>query len=256
MSYTNRKKIKEFWNSTKSVLAGQKDKQLKFREQYILNKKINSKVNILDLGCGTGELIKYLDNNNKIKTATGVDFSKKHILEAKKIKKKYINFYCDDVIPFLNKKKIKNKKFDIIITKRLLINLDSETSQIKFINKISKFLKPNGVYIALESSLFYYANINKLRKKIHLPLMKPMWHNVYINDKKIRRTSFKNLKLVKIEELFSTYYFFSRVINALFCSFLGLEPKYDDLINRIGWSLPQNLLKSYSRERIYFFKKK
>ena len=256
MSYTNKKKIKEFWNSNKSVLAGQKDKQLKFREQYILNKKINSKSNILDLGCGTGELIKYLDYNDKIKTATGVDFSKKHISEAKKIKKKNINFYCDDVVSFLDKKIIRNKKFDIIITKRLLINLDSETSQIKFINKISNFLKPNGIYIALESSFFYYVNINRLRKKIHLPFMKPMWHNIYINDKKIKRTSFKSLKLVKIEELFSTYYFFSRVINALFCSFFRLEPKYDDLINKIGWSLPQNLLKSYSRERIYFFKKK
>lgn len=255
MSYTSRKKIKEFWNSTKSVLAGQKDKQLKLREQRIINKKIINKTNMLDLGCGTGELIKYLDNNNKIKTATGVDFSKKHISEAKKIKKKYINFHCDDVDSFLNKKKIRNKKFDIIITKRLLINLESEKSQIKFINKLSNFLKPNGVFIALESSSFYYANINRLRKKIHLPLMKPMWHNVYINDIKIRRTSFKNLKLIKIEELFSTYYFFSRVLNALFCSFFRLEPRYDDLINRIGWFLPQNFLKSYSRERIYFFKK-
>lgn len=255
MSSSNNKKIREFWNSTKSVLAGQKDKELKSREQQVINKKITEKKDILDLGCGTGELLNYLDNNNKISTAIGVDFSKKHILEAKKIKKKNIKFYFDDVISFLQKKDFKKKKFDIVITKRLLINLESSQKQFKLINEISNFLKPNGVYLALESSSFYYQNINKVRKYLNLDPMIPLWHNKYINDDKIKSIDFNNLKLLNVEELFSSYYFFSRVLNALFCHFFKLEPKYDDIINKIGWSLPQNLIKGFSRERIYLFKK-
>ena len=77
MSFTNKKKIKDFWNGKKSVLAGQKDLKLKYKEQKEVNKRIFKKNDILELGCGTGNLLEYLENKKKIRTAVGVDFSKK-----------------------------------------------------------------------------------------------------------------------------------------------------------------------------------
>ena len=78
-------KIKKFWNNNSSILAGEKDLILKIKEEKFIGNNINIKSEILDLGCGKGELIKYLNKNKKIKNAIGVDFSKRFILHAKKI---------------------------------------------------------------------------------------------------------------------------------------------------------------------------
>ena len=42
------------------------------------------------------------------------------------------------------------------------------------------------------------------------------WHNLYLDDNKIIKSRFKKIKLVKIEEIFSAYYFISRIINAIY----------------------------------------
>ena len=253
---TLKKKIKKFWNSKESVLANEKDQRLKINEQIVIEKLINFKGSILDLGCGKGSLLHYLNSINKVSSAVGVDFSKKHIEASKKIKTKKIKFFLADVKKFILDKKSQKKKFDFIITKRLLINLENQKEQIKFINNLANFLKPNGKYIAVESSIYYYKNINRIRKKFNLKPMKPLWHNCYIDDKKFLKVKFKKLKLYKIKNLFSTYYFFSRVINGFFKYVLKSQPNYDDFINKIGWYLPQNILANYSRERLYLFKKK
>ena len=249
-------KIKKFWNNNSSILAGEKDLILKIKEEKFIGNNINIKSEILDLGCGKGELIKYLNKNKKIKNAIGVDFSKRFILHAKKNKFKNIDFYCDEVEKFIERKKINRKKFDIIILKRLLINLENSKKQIKLINNVSRLMKKNGKIIAVESSIFYNKNINQFRKKIGLKSIKPPWHNCFINDQKLLKIKFRSVKLCKIEELFSTYYFFSRVVNAYFNKLIKREPKYDDVINKLGWILPQNFIKGFSRERLYLFKKK
>ena len=249
-------KIKKFWNSEKSILAGDKDQRLKANEQRAIEKLISFKASILDLGCGEGSLLQHLYLRNKVSSAIGVDFSRKHIGAAKKIKSKKIKFFLSDVKKFIIDKSSQKKKFDFIITKRLLINLENQKEQIKFIENLSNFLKPNGKYIAVESSIYYYKNINRIRKAINLKPMKPLWHNCYIDDKKFLKVNFEKLKLYEIKSLFSTYYFFSRVINGFFKKILKSQPKYDDLINKIGWYLPQKILTNYSRERLYLFKKK
>ena len=81
-------KIKKFWNSEKSILAGDKDQRLKANEQRAIEKLISFKASILDLGCGEGSLLHHLYLRNKVSSAIGVDFSRKHIGAAKKIKSK------------------------------------------------------------------------------------------------------------------------------------------------------------------------
>ena len=43
---TLKKKIKRFWNSKESVLAGEKDQRLKINEQIVIEKLINFKGSI------------------------------------------------------------------------------------------------------------------------------------------------------------------------------------------------------------------
>ena len=87
-------------------------------------------------------------------------------------------------------------------------------------------------------------------KKILMP-----WHNLYLDDKKILNTKFKKIKLVKIHELCSTYYYYSRVINAALSKKESRKPKYKDHLNLLGWRASQDLIKGFSQLKMYEFKK-
>ena len=91
-----------------------------------------------------------------------------------------------------------------------------------------------------------------MRKKLKLKKIIRPWHNLYLEDKKLEKTKFKGIKLLNIEELFSTYYFTSRVLNAA----INPKPSYNDLLNLKGWKLPQNTIKGFSQLRLYRFKTK
>ena len=82
------------------------------------------------------------------------------------------------------------------------------------------------------------------------------WHNLYLSDQKILKTKFNQIKLVNINEIFSTYYFISRVLNAALSKKINKSPRYNDLLNIIGWLLPQETIKNFSQLKIYKFNKK
>ena len=84
-------------------------------------------------------------------------------------------------------------------------------------------------------------------------IIKP-WHNLYLDDKKIINYKYKKIRLIKIQELFSTYYFLSRIINAYQNKLNMLPSKYDDDLNLLGWKLPQDTTKGFSQLKLYQFK--
>ena len=104
----------------------------------------------------------------------------------------------------------------------------------------------------MESSNDGLKNINKMRKKLKLKKIIKPWHNLYFDDVRIKSTKFSGIKFLNIKELFSTYYFISRVLNAA----ISKKPSYNDLLNSIGWKLPQELIKNFSQLKLYEFKLK
>ena len=102
----------------------------------------------------------------------------------------------------------------------------------------------------MESSFTGLNRINIFRKKLKLKKIIKPWHNLYLDDKIIKKTNFAKIKLIKIEELFSTYYFTSRVLNAS----INKKISYEDPLNLVGWQLPQDLIKGFSQLRLYEFK--
>ena len=107
----------------------------------------------------------------------------------------------------------------------------------------------------IESSSTALENINIVREKLKLKKIVKPWHNLYLDDKKIMKTKFKNIKLLEIKELFSTYYFISRTLNAALAKKKKKVPKYNDILNIIGWRLPQNIIRNFSQLKLYEFKK-
>ena len=247
----NKKKILDYWNlrAGKKILKCTNDINLESNEIKIFLSIIKKKKNVLDIGCGEGELLRNLKKKNKC-NCYGIDFSQKLIKIAKQ-KSKNINYYCMDMNKIKDEFKAKIK-FDYIITKRSIQNLTSWTEQKKFINQLKFFSGPKTKILLMESSNDGLININQMRKKLKLKKIIRPWHNLYLEEKKLKKTKFKGIKFVKIEELFSTYYFTSRVLNAA----INPKPSYNDLLNLKGWKLPQNIIKGFSQLRLYRFETK
>ena len=247
----NKKKILDYWNlrAGKKILKCTNDINLENNEISIFLSIIKNKKNVLDIGCGDGELLRNLKKINKC-NCHGIDFSQNLIRIAKK-RSKNINYYCIDMNRIKEEFKVKTK-FDYIITKRSIQNLTSWNDQKKFINQLKFFSNPKTKILLMESSNDGLKNINNMRSKLKLKKIIKPWHNLYLEDSKLKKTNFSGVKLINIKELFSTYYFTSRVLNAA----INPKPSYNDLLNLTGWKMPQNTIKGFSQLRLYEFKSK
>ena len=105
-----------------------KDKNYSEESKYIekvINKFAGKKLNILELGCGSGNHAFYL--KRKGHKIVGVDRSKKMIcLAKKKDKNKKIHFKTEDLRKFVSK-----KKFDVIILLFHVINFIEKNKDLK-----------------------------------------------------------------------------------------------------------------------------
>ena len=245
----NKKKILNYWNlrAGKKILKCTNDINLETNEIGIFLSIIKNKKNVLDIGCGDGELLRNLEKKNKC-NCYGIDFSQNLIKIARK-KSKNINYYCIDMNKIKDEFKVKIK-FDYIITKRSIQNLTSWKDQKKFINQLKFFSSPKTKILLMESSNNGLRKINDMRNKLKLKKIIKPWHNLYFEDSRLKKTKFNGIKLVNIKELFSTYYFTSRVLNAA----INPKPSYNDLLNLTGWKLPQNAIEGFSQLRLYEFK--
>ena len=244
----NKKKILDYWNfrAGKKILKCTNDINLETNEIGIFLSIIKNRKNVLDIGCGDGELLRNLKKKNKC-NCYGIDFSQNLIKIARR-KSRNINYYCIDMNKIKDEFKIKIK-FDYIITKRSIQNLTSWKDQKKFIGQLKFFSGPKTKILLMESSNNGLRKINEMRNKLKLKKIIKPWHNLYLEDSKIKKTNFNGLKLVNIKELFSTYYFTSRVLNAA----INPKPSYNDLLNLTGWKLPQNTIEGFSQLRLYEF---
>tara|TARA_X000000950_G_scaffold214902_1_gene258601 strand:- start:3374 stop:4132 length:759 start_codon:yes stop_codon:yes gene_type:complete len=251
-----KKKIRSFWNSRakNKLFAGSNTVLPDLLETDYLIKLIKKNKSVLDVGCGNGIFLERLKKKTNFKSALGFDYSKQMIKEAKKRQIKKTQFIALDMTD--NKSlQLLNHKFDYIITKRSLINLANFKQQVKVLDKLSKLLKKNGRILSCENSLTNLKNINKARKKVGLKKIIPPWHNVYIENTRLINYKFKYIKFVNLHEFSSSFYFVTRVINAL-NSKLKKNNKFDDNINQIGYSLEQNLIPGYSQNVVFEFLKK
>ena len=154
---------------------------------FILRKFFYKKKNILDYGCGSGELAitlsKYFNDKN-IFTADVVNFNQQFL---SRIKKHYL----------LQKGELKNKKFDIILMRHVLEHVFNLNN---FLKKIKKNIKSKNSFLVIE-----VPNRNSLWRRI----MKKRWpgyfypFHYYVFSKTflINYLNKKGFKIVKEQNL-------------------------------------------------------
>lgn len=251
-----KKKIKKFWNnrSHKKSYAGSNSLLGDILETNYLSTIIKKNSKILDAGCGNGIFFSRIYKKVKYRQALGIDYSEGMIRNAQKRNLPRTKFMIDDITKLENTKKL-NTKFDYIITKRSLINLGNVKKQIEVIKNLSHFLKKKGKLYCCECSQDGLKNINFFRKKLNLNKIKSPWHNCYINDKKIRNIKTNTLRFSRTHDFSSSFYFVSRILNA-YITKKNKKKKFDEALNDIGFKIDQGLIKGFSQNKIFEFKKK
>ncbi|MBS3165658.1 class I SAM-dependent methyltransferase [Candidatus Woesearchaeota archaeon] len=175
-----------------------------------LNMHFNDYPLILELGCGNGYLAEQIEKqlSNKL---VGIDFSDELLLIAKNRNLKNSRFESGDV----TKLDFPDNSFNIIITERCLINLDSWESQKKSLEEIRRVLKPGGFFIMMEAFTDGWDNLNQAREVVSLAPIPQPFHNrffdktmfqVFIKDK------FELADFGQKYNFLSSYYFGARVI--------------------------------------------
>jgi len=214
------------------------------------------KYSLLELGCGNGLFLKKIINLNSLKKYIGIDFVDEIIRECK-IKFKYKNLTFKTLDLRLINKKTFAEEFDYIISKKTIQSILNYNSQCRVIDNAGFFLKKNGFMILVESSKKGLKNINLFRKKFKLSNITPPIHNLFLDDEKIKNYNYKNIKLIRIENFSSGFYFVSRIIYALYSNiFLKKPTKYEHPLNIIASKINYNLINhDFSQIKTYIFKK-
>jgi len=199
-------------------------------------------IEILDIGCADGySTIRIAEALPKIKIL-GMDYSKNMIKNAvsrlrKKPKiKNRIQFIIGDVSDL--DRVCGNEKYDVVLSDRLLINLDSIKTQRKVISEIYDHLKINGYYIAIENFREGQKNMNNARQKVGLADIPLRWHNLFLKKNEFINHAKKYFKIKQWKNFASSYYFATRVIYSKMCQMQKKQPNYKHDIHKLSITLP------------------
>lgn len=197
--------ISEMWGLKPSVQFFSK-KRNKFRdlypgEKFIFKQIINDRLSILDFGCATGGLYKILKNKIKNLNYVGVDFNK-NLLKQAKLLNPGIKFYSTDEY----KKKLKNKKFDLVVILGLLhLNFDWKKILIENANFSKRYIifdlrESHNKSIEKQTQSYFKMQFDS-RKKIYKNFKIP--YNI-INSREVE--NFLNNKIKKFKKFIEIKY--------------------------------------------------
>lgn len=257
----DKSEMRQFWESqaqkfkddVKAVNFDPLEEEL---EIFFLDQLIGEEETIGDFGCGNGRTLIDLALKKPKCNFYGFDFSEGMIAVANEKKVSLnisnITFYHFDAA-LDNLGNYIDIKFDKIITKRLLINLNGN-DKLKAIKNINDMLKDNGTYMMVECFLEPLEKINIIRNKLDLSEIKVKYFNEYLSYKFL--DEIKSIFIVKeIIDFESLYYFISRVFNAYVSD--G-EPDYYAPINKLALKLTKmgiHEMTGYSPEIIILLQK-
>lgn len=245
-------KIKSFWNERANQYLN--DPAATTDDVYIRELEIATIIqtfseicmtknkNVLDVGCGNGYSTLRIAQAFPELHFLGIDYSKNMIkaacdrLESHSDLKNRVKFIVGDITEL--EKACHDSVYDVIITDRCLINLDSFEAQSYAIAQISQHIITDGFYIAIENFIEGHENMNSARNDVELPEIPVRWHNLYFKEEKFLEIVKRFFNVTALKDFSSSYYFATRVIYSKMCQMRGEEPDYKHEIHQLAVKLP------------------
>lgn len=234
--------IKNFWN--KQARENGADQQATNEDTWYRSLEIREIVkelhrvtpfHVLDVGCGNGfSTGKFAEAFPRV-YFDGIDYSEEMIKQAAyQNYKPNVSYHIDDVT---NLQTANGYRYDTIISERCLINLVS-TKQEEAVLQLKRVLTQRGRLILVENTLDGLYRLNKMRSKLGLPWIRMRWHNIYLDHDYFLAFLKEHFERVECRNIGSLYYFLSRVVYAKYAAMRGIEPDYNNWMNRIACKLP------------------
>jgi ubiquinone/menaquinone biosynthesis C-methylase UbiE len=221
------------------------------KEMFEISQLIKGNESICDIGCNNGYCdFKLLSLFSEI-TIVGIDFSDKLIFQAQESLKKstYKNRAEFKTGNILDQSTLPEKKFDIILIKRVLINIAEEKDQILALKNAKELLKEDGKIILSEAVEENWVRLNRLRKEFGLDGLNQPWHNKYLNDIVIKYI-YSHFNVESDNDYSSSYYIFSRVFHPWIQKINMVNSlEYMSEINRLGSMIPN--FGDYGTQRLF-----
>jgi SAM-dependent methyltransferase len=224
----------------------------------IIERLVSDGIVVCDVGCGNGRTLLDLAKNRPNGLFVGCDFSENMIASAEGARGEAgianVSFRVfDATAPSLPHDM--RGKFDLVLTKRLLINVKGQAKR-RALENIHDMLKPGGAYILIECFAAPLERINDIRSVMGLDRIRVRPFNEYLADNIFKEIIDGFFEEVERIDYSSLYYFISRIFNA------GIsegEPAYDAPINLLAARLVKagvNPIQGYSPEVAYVLRRK
>lgn len=228
----------EFWESRSRMMenGGTDDFPLAQLEEQLLLSKVPSGSRVLDAGCGDGAMLFQLAEARSC-TGLGIDFSEGFVRSCQD-RNRYANVEFKR-LALQELEKLGVGEFDVVLTKRALINLDSWAEQERAIRRLFDLVSPGGRLLLLECTIEGLDRLNELRSRLGLELMTEPWHNRFMRESDLALLAGElSGNDWSLEEFASTYYLASRVFYARLAQDSGEQLRYDSELNTISLGLP------------------
>ena len=247
-----REKVREYWEERAKQYyssPGATTDDIHLREleiaaivQTLHALDLPAQASMLDVGCGDGHSTLGVAEALPDLHVLGIDYSQNMIrladerLQRQPELQERLSFLVGDV---MNLRPVcADSLYDVVLTDRCLINLDSLESQYHAMAEIADHANRGGHYIAIENFVEGHENMNAARRALGVPEIPVRWHNLYFREDDFIRGAERFFESIAIKDFASSYYFATRVIYSAMCQMRGEEPDYDHEIHRLAVHLP------------------
>jgi SAM-dependent methyltransferase len=245
-------RVKNFWEtraqdqSLTDAEATHQDVWQRWLEIETIKPFLANTDRLVDVGCGSGYATRILAP--LVRETLGVDFSESMIARARAAAagRPGLRF---EVANALDLDPGAQGTFDVALSVRCLINLESWELQQRALENIARLLTPGGRFIFVEGLADGRRALNAMRVRMGLSEMPTVWHNVDFEESTLMLCLDRFFTLATRRH-FGVYDFVSRVVHPM--AVAPELPAYDSAINRTAAQLAVHLQDFGAVSRVAF----